>query len=253
MQIVELDQMRIRTPEGVEFALPLAGPVSRMLAVLLDTVILIGVNMVLSQLLQPLFILNPDMARLFTAMLFFLLGFAYFIVQEWQYKGQTLGKRLMRIRVMDEQGLRLQFSQVTVRNLFRVLDAFPLFYLVGGMAVVLNRHGKRLGDLVANTIVVKQVKLEEPEMDQLQSAKYNSFKEHPHLVARLKQRVSPAEATLALDAVMRRTEFEDRDRVRLFADLAEHFRRYRVFPEESKLGLTDEQYVRNLVEVLFHK
>ncbi|MFT5122767.1 MAG: putative RDD family membrane protein YckC [Kiritimatiellia bacterium] len=253
MQIVELDQMRIRTPEGVEFSLPLAGPVSRMLAVLIDSIILIAVHTMLSQVLTPLFLLAPDMARLLTAMLFFLLGFAYFIIQEWQYKGQTIGKRMMRIRVMDEQGLRLQFSQVTVRNLFRVLDAFPVFYLVGGITVMLNRHGKRLGDLVANTIVVNQVRRMEPELDQIQSDKYNSFKGHPHLIARLKQRVSPEEANLALDAVLRRTEFQDKDRLRLFADLADHFKGYRVFPEESKVGLTDEQYVRNLVEVLFHK
>ena len=100
MQIVELDQMRIRTPEGVTFALPLAGPVSRMLAVLMDTVIIILVSMVLNQLLSPLFVISPDLGQLIAAVVFFLLSFVYFITQEWLYKGQTIGKRAMRIRVM---------------------------------------------------------------------------------------------------------------------------------------------------------
>ena len=121
----------------------------------------------------------------------FIFGLGYFILLEWRFRGQTIGKRLFKLRVMDDRGLRLTFSQVVLRTLFRALDSIPLFYLVGGVSCIVNRHGKRIGDLVANTIVVRQPRVNEPDLDQISGGKYNSFWEYPHIVARYRQRVSP--------------------------------------------------------------
>jgi hypothetical protein len=86
---------------------------------------------------------------------------------------------------------------------------------------------------------------------QLLAGKYNSLREYPHLEARLRQRVSPGEARLALQSLLRRDRLESRARLELFEELAAHFRALVVFPPEAYEGITAEQYVRNVVDVLF--
>ena len=72
-----------------------------------------------------------------------------------------------------------------------------------------------------------------------------------HLAARLRQRVSPAQAAVALQALLRRDEFEPVARVELFGELAAHFRELVEFPSEATDGITDEQYLRNVVDVVY--
>jgi hypothetical protein len=81
--------------------------------------------------------------------------------------------------------------------------------------------------------------------------KFNSLRSHPHLVARLRQEVSPEEAAVALQALLRRDEIVDLSRVELFGALADHFRAAVKFPDESVEGIGDEQYVRNVVDALY--
>jgi len=109
----------------------------------------------------------------------------------------------------------------------------------------------RLGDLAANTIVVRNPRLAEPDLDQLFAGKYNSLRQYPHLAARLRQRISPAEASVALQALFRRDEFDPYARIELFAGLAAHFRVKVEFPAEAIDGITDEQYIRNVVDVAY--
>ena len=122
---------------------------------------------------------------------------------------------------------------------------------MGGLCCLLSRRAQRLGDLAAGTVVIHHVRPHEPDLEQLLAGKYNSLRASPHLVARLRQRVSPAEATVALQALLRREEFEAAARVDLFKRLAEHFRALVHFPPEAVEILSDEQYVRNVVDLLF--
>ena len=71
---------------------------------------------------------------------YFVISVAYAIVLEWRWRGQTIGKRLLGLRVMDVHGLRLQLPQIALRNLLRLVDMLPLFYLVGGLACVFSRN-----------------------------------------------------------------------------------------------------------------
>jgi hypothetical protein len=91
----------------------------------------------------------------------------------------------------------------------------------------------------------------EPDFEKILPGKYNSFREHPHLAARLRQNVAPREAGLALEALLRRDQFEDQARPALFAEIRAHFEGVVRFPPETTDGLSDEQYVRNAVDVLF--
>jgi uncharacterized RDD family membrane protein YckC len=248
---IKTHSLVIRTPEGIAFSLLLAGPVTRFLAWIIDVACIAGVVLVLGFVFGILGFLSPDLAQALMLLVGFVAQIGYGIGAEWLWRGQTIGKRLLRLRVMDAQGLKLQFSQIVIRNLLRFVDFLPAFYLIGGVACLVSRRAQRLGDLAGNTIVVRHPRTHEPDLDQLFAGKYNSLREHPHLVARLQSRVAPAEAQAALQAVLRRDELEAEARVRLFAEMAVHFRARVEFPPDTTEGITDEQYVRNVVEVLF--
>jgi hypothetical protein len=196
-------------------------------------------------------LVSPDLARAMVVLAYFVISIGYGIVCEWYWRGQTVGKRLLRLRVMDAQGMRLQFSQIVIRNLLRFIDMLPGLYFVGGLACLLSSRAQRLGDFAANTIVIRNPKTKEPDLDQLLAGKYNSLRDHPHLAARLRQRVAPAEARVALQALLRRDELDDKARVELFNAIAAHFRSLVEFPPEATEGITDEQYLRNVVDILF--
>ena len=244
--------LTIRTPEGISFSMLLAGPVIRFLAWIVDAAAVGVLALLAASASSFIVIVNPDIARAIAIASLFAISLGYGITLEWFWRGQTLGKRLLKLRVVDEQGLNLRFDQVVMRNLLRMVDRLPLFYLVGGVACLLSRHNQRLGDLAAGTVVMRVPSMEEPSIAAAMGGKYNSFRDYPHVEARLRQHVSPAEAALALESLIRRDEFEPGARIELFKELADHFRARAAFPDEATLGMTDEQYVRNVVDSIYN-
>jgi uncharacterized RDD family membrane protein YckC len=253
MSLSRTSTLTIRTPEGVVFALQLASPVTRFLAWVIDFVCISTGLSILGVAVGLLGLINVDFSQALSVLLFFGLQVGYGLFCEWLWRGQTVGKRLLRLRVVDAQGLRLQFSQIVIRNLLRFVDMLPAFYLLGGVTTLLNSHSQRLGDLAANTVVIRSPKFEQPDLEQVLAGKFNSLRSHPHLEARLRQKISPTEATLALQAILRRDEFEPRARAKLYARLAEHFRSLVEFPPDSVESITDEQYLRNVVDTVFRQ
>jgi uncharacterized RDD family membrane protein YckC len=243
----------LRTPEGITFSMPLASPVSRLLAWAVDAACILAASGLVRQTLSLAGSVDQGLVRASLVIGYFAISVGYGIACEWYWRGQTVGKRVVRLRVMDEEGLPLQFNQVVVRNLLRFVDALPLFYLLGGAVCLLTRKSQRLGDIAAATVVVRQPRLTQPDLNQFFAGKYNSLLEYRHLGARLKQRVPPRMATVALEALLRRDQLDPAARLDLFADLATQFKALVTFPEEATELLSDEQYVRNVAEVLFHK
>lgn len=241
----------IKTPEGITFPLIIASPIARFLALAIDKVCISLVSFVLGAGMRVAGLISPDLAAALVMLTSFVVSLGYGILLEWYWRGQTLGKRLMRIRVMDEQGLRMRFSQVVVRNILRFVDMLPAFYLVGGISCLVTSRGQRLGDIAANTIVIHNPVAPEPDLDQALPGKFNSFRDHPHLAARLRQNVSPAAASVALRALLRRAELDDESRLTLFHEIRVHMAGIVAFPEEVTDGVSDEQYVRNVVDILF--
>jgi uncharacterized RDD family membrane protein YckC len=243
--------VEIHTPEGVSFELPLAGPVSRLLALSIDgaviTVAIIALGTAGSAL-GPWF---GDYIAAALILLYFTVLIGYGVLLEWFWNGRTLGKRVLGLRVADAQGVRLTFAQVLVRNLLRAVDSLPLFYLVGGIVCVLNPRLQRLGDIAAGTIVIRTRNLKLPTLPAGRGTRQNSLRTSTALAARLRQKVEPELARIALDALRRRDELEPAARLRLFAEMAAWFRSLVEFPEDATLYLTDEQYVWNAVEILF--
>ncbi|HEY3855489.1 MAG TPA: RDD family protein [Verrucomicrobiae bacterium] len=241
----------IRTPEGISFSLLLACPVTRCLAWSVDVACMGAAMAVIGGVLALTKLVSTDLHNALRILVFFAVQIGYGMVCEWFWRGQTVGKRLLRLRVMDAQGLRLQFSQVVLRNLLRFVDMLPFCYMVGGLASLFNARAQRLGDFVADTIVVRAPKIAEPDLDQLLAGKYNSLREYPHLEARLRQRVSPQEAGLALQALIRRDQLDLQARITLFEQMAAHFRSLVAFPPEAWEGISPEQYIRNVVDIVF--
>jgi uncharacterized RDD family membrane protein YckC len=241
----------IRTPEGILFSQLLAGPVIRFLAWFIDQLCIQAIMLVLGTTLGLLDVISAEVATTFYVIGWFFVGIGYGIFFEWTCRGQTIGKRLFRLRVVDVEGMRVQFNQIVVRNLLRFVDELPGFYFVGGAACWLNSKCQRLGDLAANTVVIRSPRVAEPDLDQLAAGKFNSLRQFPHLAARLRQNVSPTEADIALQSLLRRDEFDPAARVELYGNLAAHFRAKVDFPPEATDGLADEQYLRNLVDVLY--
>ena len=80
--------------------------------------------------------------------------FLYFILFEGLWNGQTLGKRWASISVRMSDGTPVTFGAALCRNLLRVADLFPATYLVGFLAIFTNNQSQRLGDMVADTVVI---------------------------------------------------------------------------------------------------
>lgn len=235
------------------FSQLLAGPIARFSAWFIDLLCIAVILSVLGSLLTLLQFISPNLAGALGAFGYFVIGIGYGITCEWAWRGQTVGKRLLRLRVVDAEGLRLQFNQIVTRNLLRFVDCLPLFYFVGGLVCWISPKCQRLGDLAANTIVIRYPRLAEPDLDQLLTGKFNSLRHYPHLTARLRQRVLPGEGAIALQALLRRDEFDPVARIELFAALAAHFRDKVEFPPEATEGISDEQQLRNVVDVIYRQ
>ncbi len=156
----------VETPELVVLTYSVAGVGSRVLAGLTDLAICVAALVAILVALLAL-----DAGRVgaaitarggawATAILIlaqFALFWGYYVLFEGLMDGQTPGKRLHRLRVVQEGGYSVTLGVSAARNLVRILDMQPgIFYFVGLASLILTRRGRRLGDLVAGTIVVRE-------------------------------------------------------------------------------------------------
>src|SRR5579864_8991142 len=168
-------ELTIATVEGVLFRLPLAGPASRLYAMLLDTAIVLGAVNGVGLLVYWLFAKAPGFGFMVITLAEFAIEFAYSALLESFWNGQTIGKRLFHLRVIDQDGFPLRIEQAWVRNLMRVFDALPFAYLVGGLSVLSSPIMQRFGDRVAGTLVVRETPLAASADEIWSHQKYNSF------------------------------------------------------------------------------
>lgn len=164
----------IRTPESIAFSYELAGVGSRFLAVFLDLLVQItlliliawGLIVAASHLPQPVHSdkAADNFATAILVFIVFLIFFGYFVLFEAFWNGQTPGKRMMGIRVVRDGGYPLDFSASLVRNLIRVGEAMIGFYAVAAIVAVSSPQNKRLGDMAAGTIVVRDAKLSQADL-----------------------------------------------------------------------------------------
>jgi len=148
--------LEIETPEHVVLDLEIAGIGSRALAAVLDMAILTGAGLALLTIVIILGSYGVSLGRPGTILLVlgsFLEWNGYFILFEGMRRGQTPGKRMAGIRVVMDTGHAVTFGAAAARNLLRVADFLPPPYLIGVLLVAFHPRAKRLGDMVAGTVV----------------------------------------------------------------------------------------------------
>lgn len=217
---------RVLTPEYVEFNFVLAGLMSRFLALLIDS--LLSLVLAFTLLLVVGLVTMTGTAVLGSGasgfgaaaafVIWFLVDWGYMVLLEVVWNGQTVGKRAMGLRVIQDTGVRVGAYQSLLRNLVRPVDKLPFLYLVGGAMALTSEGQQRLGDLLAGTIVVRERRLkipaalERPESDA-------SLLGDAEFVARV-GRLGEKEETLLFNAAMRREELSMEARLQLFSTIA---------------------------------
>ncbi len=160
------DEYRVDTPENIIFSYEVAGIGSRFLAALIDTV-LIGVLLAVAYMTTAAFLVTSAgqslvarIARSWIIAAYILLSFAifwvYYIFFELIWNGQSLGKRAVGLRVIRTDGTPVTVVDSVVRNIVRLVDFLPVYYGVGVIVMFVNSQARRLGDLAAGTVVVKE-------------------------------------------------------------------------------------------------
>ena len=169
------------SPEQVTLHLPIAGPTTRMMAYGIDYLFVMGLEVgaiillllgtpLLDRLVEPLQSvaqettqrgptaqLSPEVLAVLALFVLveLVLELAYFTFFELTTGGRSPGKILVGLRVVRDGGFPISARASVVRNVLRAVDALPVNYAVGLVAMIVSREGKRLGDLAAGTVVVR--------------------------------------------------------------------------------------------------
>jgi uncharacterized RDD family membrane protein YckC len=167
--------VEVRTPESIAFRYELAGLGSRFLALAVDQAIqfatlaavFTGIVLAASRLPKHLAPstaekLGESFAVAFVITIAFAVLFGYFILSEAVWNGQTPGKRLLGLRVVRDGGYPIDFGASLIRNLIRVGEALVGYYILAAISALISPENKRLGDLAAGTIVVRDARLAAP-------------------------------------------------------------------------------------------
>jgi uncharacterized RDD family membrane protein YckC len=239
------------TTEKVPFTYRVAGPGSRFLAWLVDggmIFLLLVAGFGAGSVLE---MAQAGMGLALIALWMFGLSWGYFLLFEWLWHGQTPGKRLIGIRVINLRGTRIGFFQAALRNLLRSMDGFPpqlpVLYGVGLVAAACNRENRRLGDLAASTLVVHVDRKAKP----IQIIQENNGDAHlakEELFRQRLQQLSRDQKQTVLDICLRRDQLRISDRARLFRSVADYLRtRLELAPEQFQ---SDEKFILQVAAIL---
>src|SRR2546423_4071422 len=233
---VTAGRLEVETPDHVVLRYDLAGAGNRGFAAVVDFLLVsviaftaFLVLVVAGLLSQANFFFLGGLTLIVTLVLIW----AYFIVLEWLWNGQTIGKRAYRLRVINEDGSPARFTAVLIRNLVRLVDFLPAFYGLGVLVIVLSPKSQRLGDLAAGTYVVRAPR---PQVD------WFSLRTVTPLGAGLTAdtRRMPGEAQrLVREFVAREARLAPTERTRIAAIIAAKLRTYTVDDLDQRLGDID--------------
>jgi uncharacterized RDD family membrane protein YckC len=230
---------RVVTPEYVEFDFVLAGIQSRFLALLIDQVIVVTGTIAVLTVLSTGMSAFPGFASALAYVVLFLMDWGYYIGLETIWSGQTIGKRILGLRVIQENGVRIGFFHAAVRNLLRLLDRLPILYLVGGVFVLFSETHQRLGDMLAGTIVIRERRLKIPASVARPEGETRLL-EDPQFQERA-AKLTAEEQDVLFSAAIRREELGMEARLKLFAELSTRLQEENGFTKPEHLS--DEKMV----------
>jgi len=222
---VAAGRLEVETPDHVVLRYDLAGAGNRGFAAVVDFLIASIIAFTANLILGWAGVYNQASVLVFgglTLIVTLVLIWAYFILLEWLWNGQTIGKRAYRLRVINEDGSPAQFTAVLIRNLLRLVDFLPALYGLGVLVIVLSPKSQRLGDLAAGTYVVRAPR---PQVD------WFSLRTVTPLGAGMtaETRRMPGEAQrLVREFVARESQLAPTERARIAAVIAAKLRTYTV-------------------------
>jgi uncharacterized RDD family membrane protein YckC len=147
-----LDTLRYyETPEGIDLELHLAGLMPRIVAWGIDLLIQAVAYAVFASIFL---LLGGGVGQGLALISFFLISWFYPVLFEIYHHGATPGKQKMGLRVVHDNGTPVGWFASLIRNLLRAVDFMPVMYGLGMLSLLVNRDFKRLGDLVAGTLVI---------------------------------------------------------------------------------------------------
>ncbi len=233
---------RVETPERLSLDYDLAGLGSRLIALMVDTSIQAGVILLvvllsafglesfLEQLVHQIGTSAGTWATAIILLIVFALIWGYFLFFEWIWHGQTPGKRVAGLRVIKEGGYPIGFGDSAIRNLLRIIDLLPGIYGVGAMVMIFDSRSRRLGDLAARTLVIKErrdlklnaLQVESPSQPPAPDSSSSPYEGEtlPNL-----HLLSPADHSLLREYFLRRPSLQARAAEEVAAHLAEAFAR----------------------------
>ena len=259
----------IETPERVTLAFALASIGNRFLAVAIDhfiqylsifTVAWAFVNfsgvggLGMSDSPSQFFDEMPKWTMAILIVVLFLIFAGYFIVFEWLWNGQTPGKRLLKLRVIREDGRPITFWEALTRNLLRIFDAFPGFvipvYSVGLITIFLSGRDQRIGDVFAGTVVVRERLDEAPTFAEtfsnpVSDAAFRRVQKQINFQANINS-ITESEIEVAETFLRRRWDLTDRQRLWMAWRVALPIM-YKLEPSYDLQDFTYEGFLEELV------
>ena len=229
----------ILTPEHVPLRLFPAGLGARFLAIVIDSILILSASMFIR--------LYLSMSMGLATVLVFVLQWGYHMYFEVRHQGRSPGKRVCGLRVVDSRGLPITFQQSFVRNIVRVIDSAPIFYGLGGLVSMLDPRRRRLGDLIADTLVIEEHRATDPTRAIRDARRFNSL-QTPRVLRRLRKQVGLEERELLLAIVLRSDRLDPQARFDLMEEVAAHYRRTLEIDDPH---LSGENLVRGLLSILY--
>ncbi|MEO8647687.1 MAG: RDD family protein [Acidobacteriota bacterium] len=196
----------------------------------------------------------PNWAIALLIIILFALFAGYFAVFEWLWNGQTPGKRLLKLRVIRDDGRPLTIWEAIGRNLLRIVDAAPGFllpvYSVGLLVIFMNRRDQRLGDLFAGTVVIRERLDEAPTFAETFSnpvadAAFRRVQKQTNFKANVKE-LTDLEVEVAETFLRRRWDLSDRQRLWMAWRVALPIM-YKLKPSYDLENFTYEGFLEELV------
>ena len=269
-QIIEAEEtLIIETPERVPLAFALASIGNRFLAVAIDHFIQYFTIFVVAWLVisisgfniynadtkaSELFQEMPKWTLAILIVVVFLIFAGYFIIFEWLWNGQTPGKRLLKLRVIREDGRPITFWEALARNLLRIFDAVPGFvipvYSVGLITIFLSGRDQRIGDIFAGTVVVRERLDEAPTFAEtfsnpVSDAAFRRVQKQTNFQANINS-ITEGEIEVAESFLRRRWDLTDRQRLWMAWRVALPIM-YKLKPSYNLQNFTYEGFLEELV------
>jgi uncharacterized RDD family membrane protein YckC len=216
----------VHSPEHVLIELRPAGLGSRFCAFAIDTALLVGVLGLVGTFGGAL---PRAVSGLVQATASFVVLWGYHVFFELRFNGQTPGKRLLHLRVVDGRGLPVLPAQALVRNVVRIIDIIPMGG-VGMIAALLDPERRRLGDRAADTLVVSEEQPLAPQLAALGARRENSL-QTPRLRRMVAYQVGLEERELLFALCLRAEGLTGQARYELFEAVGNKYR--------ASLGIDD--------------